>query len=73
MLVVGTYGGQGRNRTAASLFRVEIMSEFNYLAWIIHEHEDVILSAAPAKNFRPAFFAGRAGAQSKDLRLFPTV
>ena len=29
---------------------------------------DVILSVAPAKNFRPASVAGRAGAQSKDLR-----
>jgi len=27
----------------------------------------VILSEATAKNFRPACFAGRAGAQSKDL------
>ena len=34
--------------------------------WIIHELEDVILSEAPAKTFRPASFAGRAGAQSKD-------
>ncbi|HME31752.1 MAG TPA: hypothetical protein VKG65_03260 [Terriglobales bacterium] len=32
----------------------------------IHELEDVILSGAPAKNFRPAAFAGRAGAESKD-------
>ena len=40
---------------------------------IIHELEDVILSEAPAKTFRPAFFAGRAGAQSKDLRLFSTA
>ena len=31
--------------------------------------EVVILSEAPAKNFRPADFAGRAGAQSKDLLL----
>src|ERR1019366_5892361 len=28
------------------------------------------LSGAPAKYFRPAAFAGRAGAESKDLRLF---
>ena len=28
--------------------------------------ELVILSAAPAKIFRPASFAGRAGAESKD-------
>ena len=28
----------------------------------------VILSGAPAFLLRPAFFAGRAGAQSKDLR-----
>jgi hypothetical protein len=41
--------------------------------WIINELEDVILSEAPAKTFRPASFAGRAGAQSKDLRLFPTA
>jgi hypothetical protein len=33
----------------------------------------VILSGAPAKIFRPASVAGRAGAQSKDLRLFPTA
>ena len=33
-----------------------------------HEFEDVILSAAPAKTFRPDSFAGRVGAQSKDLR-----
>jgi hypothetical protein len=37
--------------------------------YIIHEPKDVILSGAPAKNFRPASVAGRAGAQSKDLRL----
>jgi hypothetical protein len=36
------------------------------LAWIIHEPGGVILSGAPAKNFRPASFAGRAGAESKD-------
>src|ERR1019366_1402026 len=35
-------------------------------SWIIHELEDVILSEAPAKTFRPASFAGRVGAQSKD-------
>ncbi len=29
----------------------------------------VILSAAPAPRFRPASFAGRAGAKSKDLLL----
>ena len=29
---------------------------------------DVILSEALARTFRPAYFAGRASAQSKDLR-----
>src|SRR5271166_4515101 len=33
----------------------------------------VILSGAPALHFRPADFAGRAGAQSKDLRLAPVA
>src|SRR5271157_363663 len=33
---------------------------------IIHELGAVILSGASAKNFRPASFAGRAGAESKD-------
>ena len=44
-----------------------------YLAWIIHELKMSSLSGEPAKNFRPASFAGRAGAQSKDLQLFLTA
>jgi len=43
--------------------RVRVERRFS---WIIHEPGDVILSGAPAKNFRPTGFAGRAGAQSKD-------
>ena len=40
---------------------------------IIHELEDVILSEAPAKTFRPPAFAGRAGAQWKDMRFVLTA
>ena len=47
-------------------------SQRRHLAWITHEcgnPDAVILSEATARVFRPAGFAGRAGAQSKDLLL----